>query len=407
MTTLVSQQPAASSTPVTFGSSALDTLIETLADGAAAREQDKSLTREAMDHVRRAGLGAFRLPRDEGGGGGSLRELFEVVLRLGAADSNIPHILRNHFVFVERARRVPGNSKFRRWLDLVRSGRIFGLGGSELGTRDIGNGEYDTLLKPHGQGYVLTGRKFYSTGNFYSDLLYVNARTPEGKTVAAIIPVGRAGVSVDDDWDGVGQQLTASGTTILQDVHVEPGEVVDIAAEEPRTPYSATFPQLYLTTIIAGILRRIERDAVALVKQRDRNYYHALAEQPAEDPLLQQVIGRLSGLAYVAESAVLAAADILDRAHESALAGKPDPELFLEAALRAAKSKIILDDLALSAATQLFDVGGASAATRRHRLDRHWRNIRTIASHNPVSYKARIIGRHAIHQGPLPNAAFF
>lgn len=48
-----------------------------------------------------------------------------------------------------------------------------------------------------------------------------------------------------------------------------------------------------------------------------------------------------------------------------------------------------------------------TAATQRHRLDRHWRNIRTISSHHPISYKARAIGRHVIDQTPLPNAAFF
>jgi hypothetical protein len=36
---------------------------------------------------------------------------------------------------------------------------------------------------------------------------------------------------------------------------------------------------------------------------------------------------------------------------------------------------------------------GSSCATRgRCSLDRHWRNARTLASHNPVIYKPRIIG---------------
>jgi alkylation response protein AidB-like acyl-CoA dehydrogenase len=397
---------AADTAPVTFGSTGLQDVIDRIAAGTEDREQGRLPARDAIDLVRATRLGVLRLPAP-GGGGASLRQLYEVILRLGEADSNIPHILRNHFAFVERARRVPENPKFRHWLDLARAGKIFGLGGSELGTQNIGNGTYDTTLQPSGDGYVLNGRKFYSTGNYYSDLLYINAQTPDGRGVGAIIPVDRAGVSVADDWDGVGQRLTASGTTVLENVQVEPGEVVDIATEESKVPHSATFQQLYLTTIIAGILRAVVKDAVAQVKRRDRNYYHALAANPAEDPLLQQVIGRLSSIAYVAEASVLGAADVLGQAHESAIAGKPDPELFEEAALRTAKSKIALDELALSAASQLFDVGGASGATRRQRLDRHWRNIRTIASHNPVAYKARIIGQHLTLGEPLPTAAYF
>jgi hypothetical protein len=30
-------------------------------------------------------------------------------------------------------------------------------------------------------------------------------------------------------------------------------------------------------------------------------------------------------------------------------------------------------------------------------LDRHWRNARTVSSHNPVIYKARIVGDWAIN----------
>ena len=34
---------------------------------------------------------------------------------------------------------------------------------------------------------------------------------------------------------------------------------------------------------------------------------------------------------------------------------------------------------------------------RQRNLDRHWRNIRTITLHNPVAYKARVIGQNLLH----------
>jgi alkylation response protein AidB-like acyl-CoA dehydrogenase len=54
-------------------------------------------------------------------------------------------------------------------------------------------------------------------------------------------------------------------------------------------------------------------------------------------------------------------------------------------------------DLVLNAATRLFDVGGASALQEHRGLDRHWRNARTLASHNPAIYKQRHVGDHAIN----------
>lgn len=53
--------------------------------------------------------------------------------------------------------------------------------------------------------------------------------------------------------------------------------------------------------------------------------------------------------------------------------------------------------LVLGAATVLFDVLGASAVLKGNALDRHWRNARTITSHNPRIYKGRIVGDSAVN----------
>lgn len=56
---------------------------------------------------------------------------------------------------------------------------------------------------------------------------------------------------------------------------------------------------------------------------------------------------------------------------------------------------------ALDAATRLFEVGGASATLRTRGLDRHWRNARVLASHNPLIYRARLLGDRAVNGTPL------
>lgn len=48
---------------------------------------------------------------------------------------------------------------------------------------------------------------------------------------------------------------------------------------------------------------------------------------------------------------------------------------------------------AQKSASQIFDVGAASVVRQSQLLDRHWRNIRTLASHNPTSYRAQAIGK--------------
>jgi len=388
------------------GSPALRELVAAIAAGAEARERGEADAREPIALVRAARLGVFRLPKEEGGAGATLPQLYELVLDLAEADSNIPHILRNHFAFIEKALRARHLPQYQRWNHLVRDGGLFGLGASELGTQHIGDGDGNTRLEPAENGYRLTGTKYYSTGNLYFDHIIVNAKTPNGKFVGARVSVGQPRVDVRDDWDGIGQRNTASGTTVFTNVDVAAEDVL-VLADDTKIAHQATFAQLYLTTIVAGILRRIAKDAVTLVQKRERNYYHAVAARPADDPLLQEAVGELQSAAFVAEAAVLNAASALGAAFDSVLAGKPDEALFVEAALRSAKAKVVIDQLALQSATRLFDVGGASAARQAAQLDRHWRNIRTIASHNPGLYKARAIGNHAVNGVPLPSAAFF
>ena len=104
---------------------------------------------------------------------------------------------------------------------------------------------------------------------------------------------------------------------------------------------------------------------------------------------------------------MLDAAEALGAATASETGGVPDAELAAEAQLKMAKVKVHLDDVAPEAATRLLELGGASAASRQLNLDRHWRNIRTITLHNPVAYKARVIGANLLHGTPVPTNAYF
>ena len=53
------------------------------------------------------------------------------------------------------------------------------------------------------------------------------------------------------------------------------------------------------------------------------------------------------------------------------------------------------------------NVVARSSGSRKRNLDRHWRNIRTITLHNPVAYKARVIGQNLLHGTPVPANAYF
>ncbi len=49
----------------------------------------------------------------------------------------------------------------------------------------------------------------------------------------------------------------------------------------------------------------------------------------------------------------------------------------------------------------------ASGAVRHLGLDRHWRNVRTVASHNPLDYKAYAVGNYLVNGTTPPANGYF
>ena len=387
----------------------LDALLDRITEGASDRERERTLPFPEIDLIRKARLGALRLPAEAGGAGSSIRELFEIVIRLGEADANVAHILRNHFSVVERLVRRPQTDQHREWQKAVADGAIIGLAATELETPKVGDVKPNTTLSSDGDNYLLDGTKYYSTGTLYSDYVLVRTADTSGANAAALIPVNREGVELIDDWDGLGQRLTATGTTHFRNVRVKRQEVVFDAPDAGYgIPYANTFAQLFLTAINAGIARATLRDATALVQSRKRTFYFAPAEVPIDDPLLQQTVGQIASGAFAAETVVLAAAEALDIATDAFDSGAANAsEAAHRAALLSAKAKIVADEFAIRGGSLLFDVGGASATKKITNFDRHWRNARTLSSHNPTTYKARSIGQYEISGTPLPAKGFF
>lgn len=395
-------------TPPDLHSPEWQRLFDHIALGASERESKRILPFDAVDLLRQARFGALRLRKEDGGAGASFRELYAISIRLAAADANVAHIFRNHFTVAEQYARTPYDAKSRDWQAKVRDGAIFGLASTETGSNPAGGTRPDTLLTPDGDGFRLDGVKYYSTGTLFADAVLVRAADAERRLASVIIPVSREGIEIVDDWDGAGQRLTASGTTRYTNVRVEAEEAVfDVPGRGYGLSYSNTQAQLFLTSVVAGIARGALADAIALLKRRQRSFYYAPTERPADDLLLQETIGHLAANAFAAEAAVLAAADALDRTGAARDKGEPDEDLAAEAARAAAQAKIVVDELSLRNGSLLFEAGGASATERRYNLDRHWRNARTIASHNPASYKAQAIGALLVNGTALPIKGFF
>lgn len=254
---------------------------------------------------------------------------------------------------------------------------------------------------------MLNGSKFYSTGTLYADYLTVLALDDAGARVQAITRADAPGVRLVDDYRGFGQRTSASGSTFLTDVRIPPADVIPAPDTEYRG-HRFAFLQLVQLAGLAGIARRAATDTAELVRARRRGFVQGNADLPRHDPLVQQVLGRVDSAAHAARALVLDAANSLERAvtalgapgnHAAADPAPDSPQARAE--MDAYRAQITVIDLVLRATSELFEVGGASLVNDEHRLDRHWRNARTLAVHNPAIYKHRILGDYLLN-GTVP-----
>ncbi|MGF6772271.1 alkylation response protein AidB-like acyl-CoA dehydrogenase [Paraburkholderia sp. GAS199] len=374
-------------------------IFERIADGSIEREQNRELAYDAVKWLKESGFTALRVPRAYGGGGITLPQFFRQLSRLGAADSNLPQILRAHFGFIEYRLESTDEAQRRRWLERVANGETVGAATSER----TGSTHNSVLLAHDAASGVLrlNGEKYYSTGTLYADWIGVAAHDDESD-INVVIPATAPGVERIDDWDGFGQRLTASGTTRFTNVAVAEEWVLSrYKASEPRRNsfLSAYFQAVHLATL-AGIVQAIVRDSVAFTQGRTRTFGVAGQSSPRDNPLVQRVVGRLASLAYSTRSIVESVAHSLEAVHQKREQGIATTDDYIAVDVEAFQAQQIVIEQTLEAASLLFEVGGASATSETRRFDRHWRNARTIASHNPAAQREALIGRYHLNGTP-------
>ncbi len=390
----------------------LSALIDRIAASAAERECAQRLPHEEIAELKALGFGALRLSPEAGGKGVSLTDLFTVARDIAAADSNIAHAFRNHLFQVEAALRKSTHPFHAKVLSLTGEHKTLGLSFTVTDTPAAGARPSRVLTRLEWNdargNYTGSGVKIYATGNLYSDAFVGNAiESREGKTVQYVLNRG-PGVGNDDDWQGFGQRATGSGTAKFDSVTIPASQVYppDAPDRDGVAPWKYTFHQVYLTNCIAGIVRRIAWDASDVLHGRGRNFYHGEYDHPADEAVLQAQLGRIRAYAASIEATVERSIAALQHAWD-AIDTDAEYAAVLAASLAASEAKVVIDDLAPQVASWLIDLGSGSAVSRRAGLDRHWRNIKVIASHNPRLYKERFLGQNRLDGRLPPTGAFF
>jgi alkylation response protein AidB-like acyl-CoA dehydrogenase len=288
---------------------AAERVAAALAPGAVQRDRDgaDSVPSDAVTALDTSGLLGITVPAAFGGPALGPATLAEVTRIIAAVDPAIAQLPQAHYLVVD-VLAVHGDAALRERLFAdVLAGRRIGNALAERGGRHAQ--DLSTRLKDG----LLTGRKYYCTGALTAAWIAVSALDADGRVVLAFVPRDAPGVTVDTDWNVMGQRATISGTTTFEDVPA--GLLLDYAGVFEVPQQLGARAQLVHAAIEAGIAEGALRDARAYLREKARPSTEAVragAASAADDPHVLHRYGRAATRVRAATALLRDAAAVLE-----------------------------------------------------------------------------------------------
>ncbi len=365
-------------------------LAPIFAEGAAERDRLRNYPLKELDLFSESGLWGITVPKADGGAGVSLATVAKVFSILAAADPSLTQISQNHFELVDVIRATASPEQRAELLGAVLAGYRLGNAFSESGGKNVE--DFSTRLTRDGDGYLVNGEKFYSTGALFAHLVPIVALDEDGHVVVAIADRDSPGLTVVDDWSGIGQRTTASGTVTLENVAIPTSRVLPahLVYEQP----SAAGPQSQLihAAIDLGIAEGAVEATIDFVKHRARPWIDSGLDKAGDDPFTLRDIGDLKIRLHAADALLERAGHQLDET----LANTTEDSIAL-AKVAVAEAKVLTTQIAILATNKLIELGGSRATLAKNGFDRYWRDARTHTVHDPVRWKPYAIGQYYLN----------
>ncbi len=370
-------------------------LAASFAQGAAARDRERRLPFAELDQFSQSGLWAITVPGAFGGADVSYRTVAKVIEIIAAADGSLGQIPQNHWSVMYQVRAVGTRAQQEVIFGRVKHGARFGNALAELSGHAAH--KFTTVMRKVAGGYSISGTKFYSTGALFADFISVGAADEENRRLTAIVPRDAPGLTVTDDWSSFGQRTTASGTVTLEDVFVPDDDVLPIYLVQERPIANGAVAQILQAAIDSGIAVGALEDTKIILRTIARPWRDSGSDRAADDPYSIAKIGRLEIDLHAAQALLQRAGGFVDRAVR-----EPTDRSVAEASIAVAEAKVLTTNIALTASSTLFELGGTRTTLADQSYDRHWRNARVHTLHDPVRWKYNVVGNWYLNDEPPP-----
>ncbi|MGO3864716.1 acyl-CoA dehydrogenase family protein [Glutamicibacter arilaitensis] len=257
------------------------------------------------------------------------------------------------------------------------------------------------VLTREGAGYRLNGAKRFSTGSGVGEVIVVNAQVEgTGELLAFVVPRDAQGLEIVDDWDYLGQRLSASNSLVYRNVRIEPADVLGPVTDEPVSTLLTPGIQLAFANFYVGIAQGALERGKQILLGRKNAWFLSAAETYSQDPVFQRTVGELKART----AAVAALAEKLGRRFDAllSLAGAVTQPQRAELAVAIAELKVVATEAGVEVANRIFEVTGSSSTQSGVGLDLFWRNVRTHSLHDPVDYKKIEVGAYFLRGESQP-----
>ena len=351
--------------------------------GELAAEHDRAGTfpHQNIDDLRAAGYLRLTVPEAFGGQGGGVFAMVLAQERLARGDASTALAVGWHLFTIGRLAasglwpRAARDAVFRA---AAAEGTLINGAVSEPATGSPSRGgKPTTTARPVAEGWVLDGRKTFTTMSPALGLFIVSA-SAEGieRTASFLVPAGTPGLRIEETWDAMGMRATGSHDLVLEGVRVPAAALVEPSPEtgeegggaEVRGGATAGW-NLHIPAVYLGVARAACDFAVRFAVRRRPN---SLQGSIAEVPHIQAKLGEMQRQLLPAYTLLFTLARRCD----------DDPAAQSQMGNAISACKLVVMDAALATVDLAMRVVGGAGLSRKLPMERYYRDVRP-GLHNP------------------------
>ncbi len=355
-------------------------LAERFAERAARHDRAGSFPFENFEDLREAGFYGLTVPRQFGGAEAPLHTYLAVLEALANGDGSTALSFMMHLKTFGQERESPAYPP--EWLERMARGAIeHGYLVNTVATEEglgspAGGGLPDTTAEPVEGGWLLTGRKTFTTLAPVLHYFIVLARipTPEGEPPQLgnfMVLRTDPGLRIDETWDSLGMRATGSHDTVLEGVLLPPERLLNrrtLGKADARGAAGMAWFALGLAAVTIGVASAARNYAVAYARERTPNTNKTIKDYPG----VRTRIARIDLL--IQRSRALVA--------DACAAWESGAKVHPSAADRIAMAKIDTLNNCIEAVDLAMRVVGGVSLQKSRPMERFYRDVRA-ALHNP------------------------